>query len=85
MPLFNGINSIIHSASTADFTAYTYSRVYASAAVTPTINGVSVPMTAGLVLDLLVRSIGTASTTNVFLIGDKRNTTNPGGTTGKVL
>lgn len=81
MPLQNGISSIIHSASSANVTAYTYTKVYASAAASPTINDVVVPMTAGLVLPILVRKI--SATANIFVIGDKVNTSNPGGITGK--
>jgi len=83
MPLQNGISSIIHSAATADVTGYTYSKVYAGAAATPTINGTVVTMTAGSLIPILVKSI--SATANVFVIGDKVNTTDPGGTTGKLL
>lgn len=83
MPLQNGINSIIHAAANADLTGYTYTQVYASAAATPTINGTAVAMAAGSSIDILVRSI--SATANVFVIGDKKSTSDPGGTTGIIL
>jgi len=83
MPLHNGIPSIIHTATLADVTAYTYTKVYASVGATPTINGQAVAMVAGGTLDILVRSI--SATGNVFVLGDKVNTSDPGGTTGVIL
>lgn len=83
MPLQNGIGSIIHTAAAADVTGYTYFKVYASVAATPTINGVAVAIPAGVTIEILVRSI--TATANVFVIGDKVNTSDPGGTTGKQL
>lgn len=73
MPLSTGVYSIIHAAADADFTAYTYNKVYAGAAETPTINGVSVTMAAGSDLDITVRSI--SGTANVYVLGDKKNVT----------
>jgi hypothetical protein len=83
MPLANGISSIIQASSDADLTAYTYTKVYASVTATPTINGVAVAMPAGTTIEILVRSI--SSTANVFVIGDKKSTSDPGGTTGVIL
>lgn len=83
MPLHNGINSIIHTSANAVLSAYTYTQVYAGAAASPTINGVSVTMAAGSTIDILVKSI--SSTANVFVIGDKKSTSDPSGTTGKIL
>lgn len=84
MPLQNGKNSIIHEANNADLTGYTYTQVYASSSATITLNGTSVDLTAGLVLDILVRSIS-GTLTNVYLIGDKKSTSNPGGIKGVIL
>jgi len=84
MPLQNGINSIIHAAGSADLTAFTYTQVYAGAAATPTINGTAVTMAAGSTIDILVRTLA-GTLTNVFVIGDKVNTTDPGGTAGIIL
>ena len=50
MPIKQGTNSIIHSAASANLTAFTYTQVYASAVLSPTINGVVVPMVAGGVM-----------------------------------
>lgn len=83
MPLANGIPSIIHPAASADLTAYTYTKVYAQAATTPTINGTAVTMPLGTTLDILVRSI--SATAGVFVLGDKKETSDPGGITGTTL
>jgi hypothetical protein len=83
MPLHNGISSIIHEASSANTTGYTYIQVYAGAAATPTINGVAVNMAAGSTIDVVVKSI--SATSNVFVIGDVISTSSPNGTTGLIL
>ena len=83
MPLHNGINSIIHLAASADTTGYTYTSVYAGAGASPVINGTTVLMAAGSTIDVLVRTI--SPTASVFVIGDKINTTDPGGTVGIIL
>jgi len=83
MPLQNGINSIIHTAADADLTGFTYTQVYAGAGATPTINGTAVVMAAGSTIDILVRSI--TPTGSVFVIGDKKTTSDPSGTTGIIL
>ena len=64
-------NSVIHSASDADFTKYSYTQVYAGADTTATINGASVTMVGGSVLDIRVNSI---SGTDVYVIGNNKNT-----------
>ena len=68
MPVLNDIHSIIVSASSANFSAHTYSEVYAGASATPTINGVSVTMGAGSSIKIKVKSI--SSTANVYLLGE---------------
>jgi len=68
MPVSNRIFSIIHLASNANFSAYTYSQVYAAANTTAIINGTSVTMAAGSKLDIMVKSISGA---NVYVLGDK--------------
>lgn len=68
MALHNGIYSIIHAAGDADFNNYVYTKVYAGAATTATINGVSVTMAAGSDLDIKVRSIAGA---NVYVLGEQ--------------
>ena len=72
MPLPNRIFSIIVEAPNADFSAHTYSQVYAGAAASPTINGVSVTMAAGSKLDIVVDTI--SATNGIFLLGDKKDT-----------
>lgn len=64
------MNDIIHPATNANFTGYTYNQVYASVAATPTINGVVVTIPVGNPIDIQVKTI--SATANVFLIGKKR-------------
>lgn len=71
MPLLNDIHSIIVSAGSANFSAHTYTEVYAGAAATPTINGVSVAMGAGSSIKVKVNSI--SNTANVYLLGETIN------------
>lgn len=68
MPLLNDIHSIIISAGSANFSAHSYTEVFASAAASPTINGVSISLAAGQSIKIKVKSIG--STPNVFLLGE---------------
>ena len=65
------IEQIIDAASDADFTNNIYSRVYASSAASPTINGTVVPLIAGGSIEVLVKSI--SATANVFILGRKKN------------
>ncbi len=65
-------NSIIHLAASAVTSAYTYTQIYAGANATPTINGTSVVMAAGTVLDVRVKTI--SATANVYVIGSPINT-----------
>jgi len=76
MSLSNRIHSIVVPASAANFTAHTYTMVYAGAAATPTINGVAIPMVAGSSLNIKVKTI--TPTGNVFLFGENNNVYNPG-------
>lgn len=64
------MNKIIHLSSDADFDNYVYTSVYASANATIAINGNTVALLSGLVLNILVSSID--SNANVYLIGNKR-------------
>ena len=65
------IEQIIDAAADANFSANTYTRVYASSAATPTINGTVIPLIAGGSIEVLVQSI--SATANVFVIGRKKN------------
>lgn len=71
MAHINDIHSIILPASDANFTAHTYTQVYAGAAATPTINGISVTMGAGSVLNLHLKSI--SATANVYVLGENQD------------
>ena len=68
MANLNDTHSIIVAAANANFSAHTYTEVYAGAAATPTINGVAVTMGAGSALSIWVRSI--SATANVYLLGE---------------
>jgi hypothetical protein len=68
MPLLNDIHSILVSASSANFSAHSYTEVYAGSAASPTINGVAVTMGAGSSIKVKVRSI--SATAGVYLLGE---------------
>jgi hypothetical protein len=65
-------NSIIHTATNADFAAFIYTQVYAGANATVTINGTSVVMSAGSTINIRVKTI--SATANVYVIGNPINT-----------
>ena len=71
MAIINEVHSIIVPAASANFTAHTYTQVYAGAAATPTINGIAVTMAAGSTLNIKVRSI--TATANIYLLGEKQD------------
>jgi len=71
MPKINDIHSIIVAASAANFSAHSYTEVYAGVAASPTINGVVVSMGAGSSLGIWVRSI--SATANVYLLGENQD------------
>lgn len=73
MAHINDIHSIIVAASNANFSAHTYTQVYAGAAATPTINGIAVTMAAGSLLNIKVKSI--SATANVYLLGENQDVT----------
>ena len=73
MAHINDIHSIIVPAANANFTAHTYTQVYAGATATPTINGVAVLMAAGSFININVNSI--SATANVYLLGEKQDVT----------
>lgn len=68
MSISNQIYSLIVPAGSANFTAHTYTQIYASAAATPTINGQAIAMAAGSSLNLRIRSI--SGGTNCYLLGE---------------
>jgi hypothetical protein len=71
MAHINDINSIIVAAANANFTAHTYTQVYAGADAAPTINGVAVTMAGSSILSIKVKSI--SATSGVYLLGEKQN------------
>jgi len=68
MPILNDMHSIVVSAGSANFTAHTYTEIYASASASPVINGVSISMAAGSSIKIKIRNISNA--TNCFLLGE---------------
>ena len=68
MPLLNDIHSIVVASGNANFTAHSYTEIYASAAASPTVNGVAIGLAAGQSIKIKVKSI--SSTANVFLLGE---------------
>ena len=69
MPLLNDIHSIVVSAGSANFSAHSYTEVYAgTGGGAPVINGVSVSMAAGSSIKIKVRSI--SPTANIYLLGE---------------
>ena len=78
MPLLNDIHSIVVAAANADFSAHSYTEVYANVAASPTVNGVAIGLAAGQSIKIKVRSI--SSTANVYLLGEKIDSYLGGGT-----
>jgi hypothetical protein len=73
MALLNDIHTIIVSGTNANFSAHSYTEVYAgTSGATPTINGVSVNMAAGSSIKIVVRSISNGG--NTYLLGENINT-----------
>lgn len=63
--------TIIHAAPDADFNKYVYFKVYAGSSTTAIINGTSVIMAAGSIIEIPVTSI---SGSNVYVLGSPMNT-----------
>lgn len=68
MAVNNQTYSLIIPAASANFTAHTYTQIYASAAATPTVNGQAIAMAAGSTLNLRIRSV--SGGTNCYLLGE---------------
>lgn len=68
MSAFNAIPPIIHPASGATLSAYTYMQVYAGTGGSAIINGTSVVLAAGSRFDVMVNSISNVSG-NIYLLG----------------
>lgn len=64
------LETIIDAAADADFTKNVYTRVYASNAASPIINGTEVGMQPGVSIEILVKSI--SATAQVFVLGKPR-------------
>jgi hypothetical protein len=71
MPLLNDIHSILVPASQANFTAHTYTEVYAGADDTIAINGYPIKMGNGSSIKIKVKSI--SGGTNCILLGENIN------------
>jgi hypothetical protein len=55
----------------ANFSAHSYTEIYAGASAAPVINGLSVTMAAGSSIKLKIRSISNA--TGCYLLGEDKN------------
>tara|TARA_R110000868_G_scaffold203969_4_gene451943 strand:+ start:19762 stop:20019 length:258 start_codon:yes stop_codon:yes gene_type:complete len=78
MPRANGIYSVIHPASGATLSAYTYYEIYAgTAGGTATINGTVVNLAAGTGFDIIVRTISSISG-NIYLLGENKSLSSDG-------
>lgn len=71
MALINSSHSIIVAAADANFSAHSYSHIYAGTNAAPVINGVSVTMAAGTILDIKINSISNG--TGCYLLGENSN------------
>jgi len=71
MSLLNDIHSIIVAGGSANFSAHSYTEIYAGASAAPVINGLSVTMAAGSSIKLKIRSISNA--TGCYLLGEDKN------------
>ena len=71
MPLLNDIHSILVPASQANFTAHTYTEVYAGADDTIAINGVAFKIGNGSSIKIKVGSV--SGGTNCLLLGENIN------------
>jgi hypothetical protein len=68
----NGTFNTIHSDSNANFTTYTYSAVHCVATTNVTINGTTVPCTAGHTIPIIVQENGTTLDSNFLLLGNPK-------------
>ena len=71
MAHINDIHSIIVAAANANFSAHSYTQVFAGADATPTINGISVTMAGSSIINIKVKSI--SATVGVYLLGEKKD------------
>jgi len=62
------INSVIHAAADADFSAFTYNRVVIGpAAASPTVNGTTLTLGASSSFEIVLRTI--SATPGVYVLG----------------
>lgn len=71
MPLLNDIHSIIVPSGSANFSAHTYTEIYASQATSANINDISVSFGASSNIKIKVRSI--SGGTGLYLLGENIN------------
>ena len=65
------LNTLIHPATSANFSGTVYTALYTTSAITATINGVSVSLPSGIKLDIKVTSA--SATAGLFLLGTPKN------------
>jgi len=80
MPLLNDIHSIIVPAGSANFSAHSYTEVYAGADSTIVLNGVPVTMGNGSSIKIKIWSV--SGGTNCYLLGETINNRQDGPTIG---
>lgn len=73
MPLLNDIHSIIVPASQANFTAHTYTEVYAGLNEVVVINNKSITLGSGSSIKLKVFQISASTGSTVVLLGENIN------------
>lgn len=71
MALLNSTHSIIVPATAPNFSAHSYSHIYAGVNSAPVINGVSVTMAAGTTLDIKINTISNGA--GCYLLGENSN------------
>lgn len=71
MPLLNDIHSIIVPTTSANFTAHTYTEIYAANNDTVILNGISVQLGGGSSIKIKISSI--SGGTSSYLLGENIN------------
>ena len=73
MPVLNDIHSLIVPATQANFTAHSYTEIYAGKDETVIINGVPVNLVGCSSIRLKVFSISAATGSSCYLLGENMN------------
>ena len=65
------LNTLIHPATSANFSGTVYTALYTTSAITATINNVSVNLPSGIKLDIKITSA--SATAGLYLVGTPKN------------